>query len=56
LLHVCERWRPYSIIDCTRNINGSLDKLKFMALNGSWKKIWLEAVNDIRDFPNSRMK
>jgi hypothetical protein len=55
-LRVCERWKPYSVTDYTRNINGSLNKLKFMDLNGSWKKLWLEAVNDFRHFPNSRMK
>jgi hypothetical protein len=56
LLHVRERWKTYSVTDCTRILTGSLDKLKFMALNDSWKKIWLGAVNDFRDFPNSRMK
>jgi len=56
LLLACERWKPYSITDCTTNIKGSLDRLKSMALNASWKKLWLEAVNDFRDFPNSRTK
>jgi hypothetical protein len=56
LLRVCERWKPYSKTDCTRNINGSLDKMKSMALHVSWKKLWLEAANNFRDFPDSRMK
>jgi len=42
--------------DCTRNMKGYLDTLKSMALNGSWKKLWLEAVNDFRDFPSSKLK
>jgi hypothetical protein len=39
LLRVCERWKPYSITDCAGKIKGSLDKLKTMALNDSWKKL-----------------
>jgi hypothetical protein len=51
LLHLCERWKPYSITDCAGKIKGSLDKLKTMARNDSWKKLWSEAVSDIYRFP-----
>jgi hypothetical protein len=33
------------------NIKQTNDELKSMALNGYWKKCWLEALSDFQEFP-----
>jgi hypothetical protein len=30
------------------NIHESMDKMKCMAMNGFWQKLWPEGVNDLR--------
>jgi hypothetical protein len=46
----------YSIAHSTVNVNKPIDMLKFTTVNGCWKKLWPEAVDDFWGFPNPQDK
>jgi len=47
---ISECWQSHSKDDYTVNIKQTNDELKSMALNGYWKKCWLEALSDFQEF------
>jgi hypothetical protein len=44
---VTGHWKFYSISDCIINTKELMHEMKSTALNGCWKKVWLEAVNNL---------
>jgi hypothetical protein len=50
---VIECWKFCSVSDCIVNTRKFVDDLESTALNGCWKKVWLETIGDSL---TSRMK
>jgi hypothetical protein len=47
LFYVSEFQKPYTYFNYMINIKGSRNGLKLRAANGSWKKLWPEAITDL---------
>jgi hypothetical protein len=45
-------WKFYTVADCIVNVKEAMHELKSMALNGCWKKLWSEGLNNLQRFPN----
>jgi hypothetical protein len=57
IIHASDKETFISVIaDCILNVKESMDELKFITLNGCWKNLWPETINDIQGFHNQQNK
>jgi hypothetical protein len=42
--------------ECIGNVKEPVDELKSATVNGCWKKLWPEAINDFWEFLNQQDK